>query len=78
MGHTQDKKQFFFSEIAKPDPKLSKKFTLTKYHVLWLSYECFSILCSDFLLKSAISSHGPKLVNKTEQKGKYQNFSFIL
>ena len=32
-------------------------FILTKYHMFWLSYECFSILCNAFLLKSAISSH---------------------
>ena len=25
--------------------------------MFWLSYECFSILCNAFLLKSAISSH---------------------
>ena len=25
--------------------------------MFWLSYECFSILCHVFLLKSAISSH---------------------
>ena len=59
MGHTQNKKQFFFfSEMIKPDPKLSKPFYFwTKYHMFWLSYECFSILCNAFLLKSAISSH---------------------
>ena len=25
--------------------------------MFWLSYECFSLLCNAFLLKSAISSH---------------------
>ena len=34
--------------------------------MFWLSYECFSILCDAFLLKSAISSHNSceKLVLK--------------
>ena len=32
-------------------------FSETKHHMFWLSYECFSILCNAFLLKSAISSH---------------------
>ena len=56
MGYAQNKKQFFFSEITKPDPKLSNLFILTKYHMFWLSYECFAILCDAFLLKSVISS----------------------
>ena len=30
MGHAQKKKQFFSSEITKPDPKLSKKFYFSK------------------------------------------------
>ena len=30
---------------------------LKKYHMFWLTYECFSILCHAFLLKSTISSH---------------------
>ena len=51
------KKKFFFSEIEKPDPKLPKPFILSKYRMFWLSYECFSILCNAFLLKSANSSH---------------------
>ena len=56
-GPRPKQKTIFFSEIIKPDPKLSKPFYLTKYHMFWLSYECFSILCNAFLLKSAISSH---------------------
>ena len=55
--HPTQKTMFFFSEIIKSDPKLSKPFILTKYHMFWLSYECFSKLCNVFLLKSAISSH---------------------
>ena len=47
---------FFFRIIIKLDPKLSKLFILIKYHMFWLSYECFSILCIAFLLKSAISA----------------------
>ena len=51
------KQNYFFSEIEKPDPKLPKLFILRKYRMFWLSYECFSILCNAFLLKSAISNH---------------------
>ena len=50
MGHTQNKKTFF-SEVTKADHKLSKTFYLPKYHMFWLSYESFSILCDVFLLK---------------------------
>ena len=32
--------------------------------MFWLSYECFSILCNAFLLKSAISSHNSCAVFK--------------
>ena len=32
-------------------------FILAKYHMFWLSHECFSILCIAFSLKSVISSH---------------------
>ena len=42
MGHAQNKKNVFFAEIKKLDHKLSKKFNLSKYHMFWLSYECFS------------------------------------
>ena len=35
MGHTQNKKLFFFTEITKPDHRLSKMFYyLSKYRVL--------------------------------------------
>ena len=55
MGHTQNKK-IFFSEIIKPDPKLSKPFYFNKIPYI-LAELCFSILCNAFFLKSAISSH---------------------
>ena len=38
MGHTQNKKQFFFSEITKPDLSFQKLLILTKCHMFWLSY----------------------------------------
>ena len=45
MGHTQNKKQYFFSEITKPDHKLSKAFYFIKIsylqHVCFGRYECF-------------------------------------
>ena len=56
MGDAQNKKTFFFSEIIKPDPKLSKPFYFNKIPYV-LAELCFSILCNAFLLKSAISSH---------------------
>ena len=54
MGQTQSKKQFLL-EITKPDPKLSKPFYFNKISYVWLSYECFYILCNTFLLKSVIA-----------------------
>ena len=48
---------FFFSEITKTDPKLSKPFCYNKISMFWLSYECFSILGNAFFLKSVISSN---------------------
>ena len=62
MGHAQNKQKI--AEITKPDHKLSKTFLFYQNiicfvmnHEFWLSYECFSILCYAFLLKSVISSH---------------------
>ena len=57
MGHAQNKKPFFSQKQQKQILSFQNIFILTKYHVFWLSYECFSILCNTFLLKSAISSH---------------------
>ena len=63
MGHTQNKKQFFFFRNNKSQIlSFQNLFILTKYHMFWLSYECFSILCNAFLLKSAISSHNSCVV----------------
>ena len=56
MGHAQNKKQFFFQKQQKQILSFQNLFILTKYHLFWLSYECFSILRNAFLLKSAISS----------------------
>ena len=53
----ETKNNSLFPEITKPDPKLSKPFYLNKVSLFWLSYECFSIFCNGFLLKSVISSH---------------------
>ena len=47
---------FFFWERTKADPKLSKPFYFNKISYVWLSYECFSILCDAFSLKSVIFS----------------------
>ena len=54
--HPKQKTIIFFSEIIKPDPKLSKPFYFNKIPYV-LAELCFSILCNAFLLKSAISSH---------------------
>ena len=51
------KNNFFFQKQQNQILSFQKLFLLTKYHMFWLSYECFSILCNAFLLKSAISSH---------------------
>ena len=55
-GPCPKQKTIFFSEIIKPDPKLSKPFYFNKIPYV-LAELCFSILCNAFLLKSAISSH---------------------
>ena len=54
------KRNNFFIGKTKPD--------LSKYHMFWLSYECFAILCDASLLKRVISSHnscGNKTICKT-------------
>ena len=50
MGQTQNK-QFFLAEMTKADHKLSKTFILSKYHMFWLSYACFSLLQWCFVTK---------------------------
>ena len=47
----------FFSVIKKTDHKLSKTFYFIKISYVLADYECFSIVCDVFLLKSVISSH---------------------
>ena len=65
VGHAQKKKHFFFWEITKADPKLSKPFYFKKISYV-LSYECFSMLCDTFLLKSVMSSAVKKIVIKNQ------------
>ena len=57
MGHAQNKKQFFFSEIIKPDPKLSKPFYFNKISYVLAALWMFFYIVWCFLLKSVISSH---------------------
>ena len=73
MGHAQNK--IFFTEITKPHHKLSKRFILTKNHMFWLSYECFSISCDAFLLKSVISFLQPKIA-AVKSMGKHRDFTY--
>ena len=51
---------FFFSEMTKPDPKLSKPYFNKISNVL--VELCFSILCNAFLLKSVTSSHNSTVI----------------
>ena len=44
MGYAQNEKQFFFWQKKKQTISFQKLFILSKYHLLWLSYEIFSIL----------------------------------
>ena len=67
MSHAQNKKQFFQKQ-QNQILSFQNLFILTKYHMFWLSYECFSILCNAFLL-SAISDVMNKQV-KIEEKFK--------
>ena len=80
-GPRPEQKTIFLAEITKPDHKLSKTFYFIKYHMFWLSYECFSILCDAFLVKSVISSHpnGFLYLLRTLEKlqyTSYTNFTF--
>ena len=45
------------NKVTKQIISFPKLFILSKYHMVWLSYEWFSILCDVFLLKRIISSH---------------------
>ena len=45
MGHAQNKKQFFFSEMIKPDPKLLKTFYFKQ------NIKCFSSVMNVFLCR---------------------------
>ena len=76
MGHTQNKKQFFFQKQQNQILSFQNLFILTKYCVLAeLSYECFSILCNAFLLKSTISSHNTAVVS--HMHGCFEDFVII-
>ena len=75
MGYIQNKK-LFFSEIAKPDHKFSKRFILSKFRMFWLSYECFSLAYDAFLLKSVISSHSS--CQNTYGRGYKSNILWLL
>ena len=57
MGHTQNKKRFFFAEITKPDHKLSKTFYFIKISYVLAELWIFFYFVWCFLLKSVISSH---------------------
>ena len=46
-GPHPNQKTIFFVEITKSYYKLSKKIILSKYHMFWLSYECFFIVWCD-------------------------------
>ena len=75
-GPHPKQKTVFFSETTKPDPKLSKPFYFNKIMCLAeLSYECFSILCNAFLLKSTISSHNTAVVS--HMHGCFEDFVII-
>ena len=56
MGHVQNETQMFLQEILKSDHQLLETLCLSKYHIIWLSYESFSILCDVFCHKSVIFS----------------------
>ena len=55
MGHTQNKKQFFFTEITKQKQIINFQ-KPSKYNMFWQSYEYFSILSDVFCQKSVIAS----------------------
>ena len=58
MGHIQNKKYIyiFFTEITRPNHKLSKTFYLIKISCFGWVLKVFSIVCYVFLLKRLISS----------------------
>ena len=56
MGHVQNETQMLLQEILKSDHQLLETLCLSKYHMFWLSYESFSILCDVFCHKSVIFS----------------------
>ena len=51
MGHVQNKKQVFLTEIIKADHELSNTFYFIKVTYFWLSYESFSLLFDVFFAK---------------------------
>ena len=55
MDYAQYEGQLFLTEITGTDQQM-KLFILSKYHMLLLSYESFSILSDVFFQKSFISS----------------------
>ena len=57
MGHAQNQKTTFLQKQQNQIISFTKLLILSKYHTFWLSYECFSIFCDVFFLKSVISSH---------------------
>ena len=76
-GPHPKQKTIFFSEIIKPDPKLSKPFYFNKMSYVLAECECFSILCNAFLLKSAISSYNSCDFIITECMYNYHDFLFM-
>ena len=78
-------KTVFYVEITELDHKLSKIFTLLKYHMFLVSYECFSFLYDVFVLQGVISSHNscpsrsraePWWETKRQSTGKLSVFGF--
>ena len=57
------KNNFFFQKSQNQILSFQNLIILTKYRMFWLSYECFSIWCNAFLLKSVISSHNSCVAN---------------
>ena len=56
-------KNFFFQKLQNQILSFQNLFILTKYHMFWLSYECFLYCVMLFLLKSAISSHSSCVIS---------------
>ena len=55
--YPKTKNNIYFRNNKTRSLSFQNLFILTKYNMFWLSYECFSISCDAFLLKSVISSH---------------------